>query len=96
MTNAGQAAKKNSATDLEDITSDWIERRDRGDWDSASQSQFDAWLARSLENRIAYWRLEAAWDRTERLAALRGTETGHASQARNTRLLRRIAKIGGS
>jgi transmembrane sensor len=96
VTNSAETARRiSTAADLEEAASAWIEQRDRGDWDAAAQSQFDAWFAQSLENRIAYWRLEAAWDRTERLAALRGSETSRASQAWDNQVFRRIAKIGG-
>ncbi|HEV2561258.1 MAG TPA: FecR domain-containing protein [Rhizomicrobium sp.] len=49
----------------------WLERRDRADWSEADQAVLDAWLAESMAHMTAYWRLDAAWARTERLAALR-------------------------
>ena len=60
-----------SAADIEAHASLWLEQRDFGEWDSASQEALNAWLEESWENRVAYWRLDAAWNRTERLAALR-------------------------
>lgn len=50
---------------------EWLERRDREDWSEADQAALDAWLAQSMAHQTAFWRLEAAWDRTARLAALR-------------------------
>lgn len=51
---------------------DWLQRRDFWDWTDADQVALDAWLAESWAHRVAYYRLEAAWSRTNRLAALRG------------------------
>lgn len=59
---------------VEEAASDWIERRDREGWSSDQQAQLDIWLNEALAHRIAFWRLEAAWSRTERLAALRPGE----------------------
>lgn len=45
--------------------------RQMGD-DDADRAALDAWLAQSWAHRSTYLRLEAAWRRTDRLAALRG------------------------
>ncbi len=50
---------------------DWLAERTSGDWTSDKQAGLDTWLAESSGNLLAYWRLEAAWERTHRLAALR-------------------------
>src|SRR6185437_3987353 len=50
---------------------DWLTERMSGDWSSEKQAALDAWLAESSGNLLAYWRLEATWERTNRLAALR-------------------------
>ncbi len=72
MSEVPHAAEPVSAhTAVEQAASAWIERRDRTEWDAGLQSQLDAWLNELLAHRIAFWRLEAAWGRTERLAALR-------------------------
>jgi transmembrane sensor len=49
----------------------WLERSDREDWSESDEAALEAWLTESMAHRTAYWRLEAAWRRTERLAALR-------------------------
>jgi transmembrane sensor len=46
-------------------------KRDLGVWNDADQTEFDAWLNESFAHRTAYWRLEAAWERADRLDALR-------------------------
>ena len=43
-------------------------------WSDADQAELDAWLEQSPANRIAYWRLEAAWKQAERLSALRKSQ----------------------
>jgi transmembrane sensor len=50
--------------------SEWLERRERGDWSDAVQAEFDVWLAVSPAHTIAYLRLEDVWNRAGRLKAL--------------------------
>ncbi len=59
------------AADIEATAADWLQRRSFWTWSKNDQAALDAWLARSMAHQLAYWRLEAAWDRTERLEALR-------------------------
>jgi len=57
---------------IEDIAADWSAlRRVSETWTPTQQAELDAWLAQSLAHRVAYLRIEATWQRTERLAALR-------------------------
>jgi transmembrane sensor len=50
---------------------EWVnQRRDSGIWSEEDQTALDAWLAQSPANRVAYWRLDAAWERSQRLSAL--------------------------
>ncbi len=49
----------------------WLAQSDREDWSEKDQAALDSWLAESMAHRTAYWRLESAWRRTERLQALR-------------------------
>ena len=61
-----------AATDEEGCAAEWVtDRRNQKGWTDEHQAQLDAWLAKSIANRIAYIRIEAAWRRTDRLAALR-------------------------
>ena len=48
-----------------------IDRQLREDWKEDDEAELETWLGGSLAHRVAYWRLEAAWDQTDRLAALR-------------------------
>lgn len=58
----------------------WLERRNFGDWDDAAQTQLAAWLNQSTAHEVAFLRLEAAWMRTGRLAALR-LPTGESAKS---------------
>lgn len=50
---------------------EFLERREFGDWTDVEETNLAAWLADSKTHCAAFWRLEAAWDRTHRLAALK-------------------------
>jgi len=60
------------ARGIEEEAAEWlIKRRDCEEWGAADQTALDAWLAQSLAHATAFWRLEAAWGRADRLDALR-------------------------
>jgi transmembrane sensor len=50
----------------------WIARRDSGEWGETDAAAFNEWLAASPSHRVAYYRLNAAWQETGRLQALVG------------------------
>lgn len=50
---------------------EWLARRDRGPWSPADQTALDAWMAQSWAHATAFWRLDAAWGRADRLGAMR-------------------------
>jgi len=61
-----------SAEEIQSIAADWVNRqRDNAGWSEADQAELDLWLGQAPEHTVAYWRLDAAFERTERLAALR-------------------------
>jgi transmembrane sensor len=62
-----------SAKEIRAHAADWLERRERGDWGDADQAAFDAWLAQSPANLLAYLRVDDVWARADRLTALRGS-----------------------
>jgi transmembrane sensor len=59
-----------SAIDIEARAAEWLERRVGENWSQDDQAGLDAWLAQSPAHTVAYWRLNAAWSRTRRLAAV--------------------------
>jgi transmembrane sensor len=61
-----------NAMEVEARAADWVtEQHNAKTWTEDGQMRLDAWLAQSLAHRVAYVRLNAAWRRTHRLAALR-------------------------
>lgn len=62
---------------------EWLVARKSSDaWSEIDQQALDQWLAESPENLIAYWRLEAAWNRAQRLSAMRGSANASADRLR--------------
>lgn len=59
-----------SADEIEQLASLWLAREDRG-LSAAEQDALAQWLSASSLNRVAYLRLKSAWQRSERLAALK-------------------------
>jgi transmembrane sensor len=71
MSNAGfEHLPANGAAEIEADAAAWVRRRHFWDWSEQDQTALDAWLNESLAHEVAYVRLEAAWNRTERLVAL--------------------------
>lgn len=63
----------NPNADTKDIEADaaaWFERHEWSEWDATAEREFQAWLSASTAHRIAFIRLQAAWERAERLKAL--------------------------
>jgi transmembrane sensor len=60
-----------SAKDVDEVAADWLQRRHFWNWSEEDEAALETWLASSPAHRVAYLRLDAAWGRAERLAALR-------------------------
>lgn len=58
------------ATDIEEVAAEWFGRKQFWRWTDENQRELDAWLGASLTHQVAYWRIAAAWQRTERLHAI--------------------------
>jgi transmembrane sensor len=65
------ATERISRDDAESAAAAWIARRDTPDWDATA---FEGWLAESVSHRVAYYRLNAAWQEAGRLRILRGVD----------------------
>jgi len=70
---------------------DWVQRRQFWKWSDADQVALDGWLDESMAHRVAYWRLKAAYARTDRLAALRRPANEKSARLRFLPLLTSIA-----
>lgn len=55
---------------IDAVASDWLIRRESGAWSAADQARLDEWLNESTLNRVAFLRLELAWEDAARLKAL--------------------------
>jgi transmembrane sensor len=55
---------------IEQVAAEWLARRDAGSWTARDQQALGAWLAERTEHRVAFLRLESAWNEAGRLQAL--------------------------
>ena len=55
---------------IEQAAAAWLVRRDREEWNNADQAKLHAWLSASTAHRVAFIRLQAAWQQADRLKAL--------------------------
>lgn len=65
------AAQPGNLKNVRICAAEWLERREHAGWTDADAAELDAWLAADPAHAVAFWRVEVAWQRTERLAALR-------------------------
>jgi transmembrane sensor len=59
----------------------WLRRRTLETLSAPDEAAYNAWLERDVANRVSYWRLKAAWNRADRLAALRREKPNMAAAA---------------
>ncbi|MBW8852463.1 MAG: FecR domain-containing protein [Xanthomonadales bacterium] len=74
-----------SATDsrqIERTAAAWLARRDGEAWGDADEAALQAWLAAATAHRVAFVRLEAAWEESARLKALAAGRPGAAPPPR--------------
>jgi len=62
--------------DSEEAAATWIARRDSGAWTQTDAAAFEAWLAQSAGNRVAWYRLNSAWTEAGRVRALGAAGVG--------------------
>jgi len=55
---------------IELAAAEWIARRDAGDWSPGDQVALDSWVGQSIAHRVAFIRLDAAWQQSDRLKVL--------------------------
>jgi len=76
---------------IDQAAAEWVQRRRFWNWSDTDQLDLDRWLEQSMAHRVAYWRLNAAYARTERLTALRRPGAEVAAQFRFSPLITGIA-----
>lgn len=59
-----------SSAKIERVAAAWLARRDAGSWSDKDQAELDSWLTSAVAHRIAYIRLQSAWQQADRLKAL--------------------------
>lgn len=85
MTDAIEGAKPGSnIRTIKDCAVDWLERSEREEFSEADGHDLEEWLAESTSHRVAFWHAKSAWQRAERLQALRPRDS-MAEQYRETR-----------
>jgi transmembrane sensor len=57
-------------TEIEQHAAQWLAQRDGGSWSDADDVALAAWLDADVAHRVAFLRLESAWDQSARLQAL--------------------------
>lgn len=69
------------AMDIERRAANYLQGKRYWSWSEDNQKELDAWLAESLEHRVAYWRLEAGLGQAERFAVLKPATPRRAQQS---------------
>ena len=57
-------------TEIEQRAAQWLAQRDGGTWSDADDAALQAWLDANVAHRVAFLRLESAWQQSARLQAL--------------------------
>jgi len=83
-----------AAQDIKEQAAAWLARNVGERLSDQEQMEFDAWLAQSTAHKLAYWRLDAGWQRSERLAALRPAEPPGVQPRGIRHLIFRVAGVG--
>ncbi|MCC7095585.1 MAG: FecR domain-containing protein [Thermomonas sp.] len=66
---------------IEQSAAEWLARRDGCTWTDVDQSVLDEWLAQHTAHRVAFLRLQAAWDASDRLRVLGAGRNADGSPA---------------
>ena len=79
--------------EIEQTAAAWLARRDRGHWSAHNQAQLDAWLDAATAHRVAFIRLDSAWQQSDRLKVLRAGQPAGAVPARGSWSPRRFGTL---
>jgi len=85
VTQSQASAELASSREINATATAFLERREFDTWTASDEAELNAWLMVSSAHCAAYWRLEAVWKRTQRLAALTSHTTAQASAEPNGR-----------
>lgn len=82
-----------SAREARTRAAEWLERRVGNDWCEDDQAALNAWLAETPAHRVAYLRVNAAWHKADRLAALQVPQPPKAANATPTGFLTILVRL---
>jgi transmembrane sensor len=89
MNKPGLDAHWEDDDEVSKIAARFYVRRRFGEWTSADETEFEAWVGRSFLHRAAYVRVEGIADRTDQVAAFRQSKGGGILPGGAASLLRR-------
>jgi|HubBroStandDraft_2_1064218.scaffolds.fasta_scaffold02368_5 transmembrane sensor len=85
MSMTSNASPAKSAAEIDAAAADWLTTRyDSGAWSEENQAALETWFAEDIAHEIAFLRLEAAWERANRLTALKFELTEAQPKSRST------------
>lgn len=91
------APSSGNAAGIRAQAAQWLlKRNDCKGWNEAEQAELDAWFAKSPAHEVAFLRLEAAWTRADRLAALKGPQSSRLMGALRPRRMAKMAVALGA
>jgi transmembrane sensor len=79
---------------IEQDAAAWLARRDADTWSAHDQAALDGWLDAALAHRVAWLRLQSAWEETVRLRALAPPEPLPVASVPDLRAARFAARTG--
>jgi transmembrane sensor len=79
---------------IEKVAAAWLVRRDREEWNDAEEAELQTWLSASTAHRLAFIRLQAAWEQAGRLKVLAaGMTNAHALNPGNRPAILKSTKL---
>lgn len=88
---SGAVQENEHAREVRAAAAEWHDRRERDDWSAEHQAELDAWLDQSLAHKVAFLRVDAAWNRADRLSALGSAPADSASEEQSSSPRRSIS-----
>lgn len=78
VTNTGRPVDHRA---IEELAAAWLARRDGGDWSREDDAHLAEWLSEATAHRVAFLRLESAWEGARRGRTLSALPLGHVPAA---------------
>jgi len=79
------SSSQGEAGEIQLRAAQWVVERASVVWAEEDQQRLDAWLRESTAHEVAYWRAKHAWEKADRVVALKSPlQRGERQQARGT------------